>query len=121
MQKIGGSEQLENLIRLMVAHNEQDGLIGGAAMARIDVACELGGLGLQRAVGRRLGPRRRGDLHEDKPVFPFRVAGQERFDSAQPIEDALGVVEALDADREPHVVAKPETPANRRPALRHGF
>ena len=69
-----------------------------------------------------LAARRRGDLDEGEAADPFRMQLQQRVDGAQPLDDALGVVEPLDADAEQHVVAQGRALAHRGAALRRrGF
>ena len=51
--------------------------------------------------------------------FHFRMAGKEGVDGAQAVENALGVVEALDADAEPYLLGEAVATANRGAAFRH--
>ena len=55
--------------------------------------------------------RRRGHLHEDEPADPLRVLLQQPLDRVQPLQDALGVVEAVDADGQ--AVRRPAGPGAR--------
>ena len=52
------------------------------------------------AVGRDAGPARHARLHEDEAAVPFRIQGEEAVHREQPLRDALGVVEAVEADHD---------------------
>ena len=88
-------------------------------MPGIDLLSELHGFRLQSAVGIELAARRRGGLDEDELAAPFRLARQQIVDRADAIEDALGVVEALDADGDTRVCGQREPLPHGVPAFAH--
>ena len=63
--------------------------------------------------------RRRGDLHEHEPADPFRMLLEQPLHRVQPLEDALGVVEAVDADGEAGVGRQLQPLEHAAPALGH--
>ena len=56
--------------------------------------------------------RRRGDLDEREPADPVRLALEQALDGVEALEDALRVVEAVDADAEPVVARQVEAHAH---------
>lgn len=67
---IGSPKQLENLIRLVMAHDEEDRFVGFPAMFDIDLLRQPFRLLLQRAVSRELGARGRRGLNECELALP---------------------------------------------------
>ena len=49
------------------------------------------------------------------------MAGEEGIDGMQTVDDALGVIESLDANAEPHLLGEAETLANRGRHSATGF
>ena len=62
--------------------------------------------------------RRRGDLNEREPADPLRPPLEQALHRPQPLLDALGVVEPIDADADRLVVRQAVPPPHLGPALR---
>jgi hypothetical protein len=86
----------------------------------IDLGDELLGFGLERTVGREFAAGGSRRLNEYKSSKPFGMAAQQIVDRANPIEDALRIVEPLDADGDANIGGQRETTSNRVTALAYG-
>ena len=70
-------------------------------MASVDVADQRGQLRLQLPIGLDLRARRHRDLQErDRPLQPG-LELQHAVERAQPIRQAFGIIDAIDADDQP--------------------
>ena len=99
MQTSAALNSLKTSRGFVMADQQVDRLVGAIAVTRIDVVGQRHRLALQRAVACELAPRRCRHLDKGEAPVPCRLASQEIVDRPHTIEDALGVVEALDANR----------------------
>ena len=72
---------------------------------------------LEAAVFLERAARRRGHLHEDEAADPLGMLLEQALDRVEPLEDALGVVEAVDADGQRGVRRQAQPLAHARAAL----
>ena len=117
---VGGAVVLVDLVRLVMLGSSR--MIGGGAAlgeARVDRVDERAHALLVVAGSRSmLDARRRGDLDERELPDPLRLQLEQALDRAEALDDALGVVEAVDADAERVVRRQVVTLRARRAALR---
>ena len=85
--------------------------------AGVDLLGLLGGFRLEATIGAELAAGRRRRLDEDELAAPLGMGLQQIVDGAHPVQDAFGVVEALDADGDPRIGASPKRLADRPPAF----
>ena len=111
---VGGAEQLVHGVVLVVLGQQVHRLIVRLAEALVDALGDALRCAPGTAVFVERAARRRGDLHEDEAADPLRALLEQPLDRMQALEDALGVVEAVDADREAGVGGQAEPLEDRR-------
>ena len=111
MQTSAALKSLKTSAGFVMLNQQVDRLIGAVAMSRVDVLGQRHRLALQRAVTCELAARRCRHLNKGETPVPGRLAGQEIVDGPHAIEDALGVVEALDANRQLEIRQRCRAPA----------
>ena len=101
---VGGAEVLVHLGRLVVLDAQHDRRPAAAREALVDPVGERAHLRLELLVLLDAGARRRADLHEREAADPLRLELEQALDRAEALEDALGVVDPVDADADRDVV-----------------
>ena len=104
---VGAAKQRIDLALVVVANGKPHRFVAGAAVPLVDFVGEPYRFGLQRMVRIELAARRRGGLDEDELALLFRPTDQEVVDGADAVENALGIVEPFDADRDADIVGQP--------------
>ncbi len=103
--EIGGAKEAKDFGRLVVGAEQDDGPVIRFSEPLIDAFGQaLHGV-VQFAVALDLGAARRRQLGEAEAAAELRVALQQQLDGQQSLLDALGVVQAIDADAEQRVAA----------------
>src|SRR5487761_2756061 len=98
--QIGSAEILVYLARRMVLHLEHDGRRPLAREAAVDARGHGAHLRFVMLIFLDAGARRRGDLDKGEAADPLRIGLEQALDGAEALDDALGVVEAIDTDAE---------------------
>ena len=96
--QIGGTEIFVYRARFVVLDLEYDGRRTAAIKTRVDAGGHFPHLYLVMLVFLDAGTRRCGNLDEREATDPFRIELQQAFDGTKALHDALGVIEAVDAD-----------------------
>ena len=98
--EVGGAMVLVHGILLVMLGQQHDRRMGGARVGAVDLLGQpMHALRVVLIVADRAS-RRRGDLHERELADPFRMQFQQARDRVEALDDALRVVEAVDADAE---------------------
>ncbi len=103
----------------MVLREQVHRLVARPAEALVDAQRQALHALLERAVFLQRAARGGGHLHEHEALDPFGVLLQQAFHRVEALQDALGVVEAVDAHRQRHVLRQAQAFAHDAPRLGH--
>jgi hypothetical protein len=113
-------KSVEDLLGLVVPGDQDDGPPAGPTETPIDRLGHRLGLCLGLAIGWQAAARRGGDLQETETADPLRMVLDQTLHRAEPVGDALGVVEALDAHGKQRIGVQLIVTAHHRSAIGHG-
>jgi len=103
----------------VVFHLQHDRLIPFAAESLIDALSQRVDLIVEMLVLVDDRPARRRDLNEGKLADPLGLQLEQSFDGEKSLDDALGVVQAVDTDPDQPIGSHRMTLADMHPAVRH--
>src|SRR6185437_2455602 len=112
-------EELEHLGGLMVANGKRDRLVRAVLPSGVDRLGLPNGFRLKILVGAELAAGRGGRLDEDELSAPLGVGFEQDVDRPHAVENAFGVVEAFDPNRDPRIWAQSEAARDGLPAFLH--
>ena len=116
---VAGAEELGDGVVLVVLGEQVNRKIVRPPEAGVDPLGDAGDSLLERLVLLEQAARRCRDLHEDEAADPFRALLEQPLEGVQALEDALGVVEPVDAEGEAGAGGKRQPLEDLAPALRH--
>ena len=96
-----------NLIRLVVANEQNDGSITITAEALVDALCDISGFLFYLAIERKRTSCRSGDLEQDEASNPLGMTLQKNLDRSKTIRDTFGEIETLDTNCQQRRLWKP--------------
>src|SRR5262245_28322584 len=103
----------------MVPDDKKDGLVCLRSVARVDLGGKLSRLVLEVPIGRKPAACRCGVLKEGEAATPLRMAAEKSVHGTHAVEDALGIVEPLDADAQSHLLVQTEAGTHGDTAFRN--
>ncbi len=113
------TQQFVDGVAVVVLREQVHRLVARAAEALVDAQRQALDALLEVLVFLQRAARGRGHLHEDKAADPLGVLLQQPLDRIESLEDALGVVEAVDADGQRRVRLQAQALAHDAARLGH--